>query len=286
MTGVSVNGVAITEHDIALELQYHPAGSVGVARHEATRALVVRELLLQQARRVGLHPRGSDREGDADLAIRALTESQVPVPPVDVAECRRYYDENPGRFLGPELFEASHILFAVAPNAPNLAEVRARAALVLAEVLSQPQRFETIARVQSACPSGSSGGRLGQISMGETQPAFELGLKQLEPGEISKELVQTRHGLHVVRLENRAAVSVLPFVAVEEKIRIYLRDRAWRRSVRLFVSALASEADVRGFDLDALPPEVAEGGSVQHLSGSGQAGSPQGRVPRRLPLVT
>lgn len=283
MNGVSVNGVQITEPEIAREVQYHPAGSLWAARYEATRALVVRALLLQQAERLGLGMSSPARPGDTDQVIRALTESQVPVPRVEPSDCRRYYDENPGRFRGPELFEASHILFAVGGG--NESEVRAHAERVLKEVLSKPQGFEAIARVQSACPSGSSGGRLGQISVGETLPEFEGVLRTLEAGAIAQSLVRTRHGYHIVRLENRAAVSQLPFGAVEEKIRIYLRDREWRRSVRQYISRLAAEAEIRGFDLEApLPPEP------QGLEGSpkpGVKGVARQQPPgRRLPLLS
>ena len=51
---VSVNGVNIPHDAIARETQYHPASKPIAAWQAAARALVVRELLLQEARRLGV----------------------------------------------------------------------------------------------------------------------------------------------------------------------------------------------------------------------------------------
>ncbi len=51
---VSVNGVAIARDAIAREMQHHPAPKPIAAWQQAARALVIRELLLQEARRLGV----------------------------------------------------------------------------------------------------------------------------------------------------------------------------------------------------------------------------------------
>ena len=53
---VSVNGVVISRAAISRETQNHPASKPIEAWLAAARALVVRELLLQEARRVGIEP--------------------------------------------------------------------------------------------------------------------------------------------------------------------------------------------------------------------------------------
>ena len=87
----------------------------------AARALVVRELLLQEARRLGVaaEPLADDdgrRETDEEALIRALVEREVRVPDPDEARCRRYYEQNLRRFRSPDIYEAAHILFAAAPG--------------------------------------------------------------------------------------------------------------------------------------------------------------------------
>ena len=56
---ITVNGTPITDQEIAREVQYHPAGSLEAAMREASRALVVRTLLLQEAAAQGLTPAGT-----------------------------------------------------------------------------------------------------------------------------------------------------------------------------------------------------------------------------------
>jgi len=50
---VSINGVVVPRDAIAREVQHHAASSPAAAWKEAARALAVRELLLQKARRIG-----------------------------------------------------------------------------------------------------------------------------------------------------------------------------------------------------------------------------------------
>lgn len=95
---VSVNGVVIPRDMIAREVQHHPASKPIEAWLSAARALVVRELLLQEARRIGLagtplsdeHGR---RETEEDALIRGLIEREIVTPEPDEETCRRYYEQ-------------------------------------------------------------------------------------------------------------------------------------------------------------------------------------------------
>ena len=74
MQTVMVNDVAIPHATIAREVQNHQAESSAVAWEQATRALVIRELLLQRAHALDLvaDPRTADgaRETRATTKIR------------------------------------------------------------------------------------------------------------------------------------------------------------------------------------------------------------------------
>lgn len=100
---VSVNGVAIPRDAIAREAQHHPAPKPIAAWQAAARALVIRELLLQEAGRLGIAPEPAAdaqgrRETDDEAMMRALVEREVKVPVADLESCRRYYDNNRARF--------------------------------------------------------------------------------------------------------------------------------------------------------------------------------------------
>ncbi|MEC6411488.1 peptidylprolyl isomerase [Achromobacter xylosoxidans] len=239
---VTINGVELTDADMEQELPLH-ADAPNPMR-AATTALVLRRVLLDEAARLGL-----DLASEDD-AIGVLLERHAPAPEADEAACRRYYQANPQRFIVGELIEADHILFQVTPGV-NLDMLRAHAGAVLADLLADPSGFAEVARRQSNCPSATVGGNLGQLGRGDTVPEFEKAVFALPAGGLLPQVLETRHGLHIVRVTRRIEGRLLPFEQVRESIASALaaasRDTAWRQYARLLVE----RADVRGIDLGA-----------------------------------
>ncbi|MCC7275215.1 MAG: peptidylprolyl isomerase [Alphaproteobacteria bacterium] len=253
---VAIGEREISEAAIAAEMQYHPAATQEDAWTAAATALVVRRLLLDEAAREGLWSespdagRGDAEGGDAEAAIARLLERTVAVPVADEATCRRWYERNPARFRSPDLYEARHILLAAAPDdAEARAAAKARAVELIAAIAAAPERFGAFARAESACPSKDQDGHLGQFTAGTTVPELETFLAALEEGQLSPVPVETRYGVHVVRLLRRVPGRVVPFEAARERIAEQLADGAWRMAVRQYLMRLAAEADVRGIDL-------------------------------------
>ena len=252
---VSVNGVAIAHDDIAREVQHHAASTPARAWQQAARALVVRELLLQEARRQSLaaEPRtdiDGRRETNEEAAIRGLIEREVRVPDADEDTCWRYYERNKGRFRSPDIYEASHILVAARRDEPvAFAAARACTEQLLALLNDNPARFAELAAAHSDCASASSGGSLGQLTRGDTTPEFEQALLRLAPGETTATPVETRYGLHIVRLERMIAGRQLPFDVARERIAGYLADRAYRTALAQYLARLAARAQIAGVDL-------------------------------------
>jgi peptidyl-prolyl cis-trans isomerase C len=252
---VSVNGVEIPHDAIAREVQHHPESSRVSAWQEAARALAVRELLLQEARRQGLaaEPEADGdgrRETDDDALIRQLIEREVSVPEADEDSCRRYYERNPGRFRSPDIYAASHILIAARQDEPAaFAAARACAERLLALLKAEPARFGELAAAHSGCPSASSGGNLGQLTRGDTTAEFEEALLRLAPGETTATPVETRYGVHIVRLDRAIPGNRLPFALVHERIADYLTERARRLALAQYLARLASRAEVTGVEL-------------------------------------
>jgi peptidyl-prolyl cis-trans isomerase C len=251
---VAVNEAVITSADIAREVQNHADTSPMAAREAATRALVVRELLSQRARALGLvaEPRSENglRETIEEALIRMLLDAEVKTPRAEEADCRRYYTANLTRFRSPDLYEALHILFKADRDDPAAyAQAVIRAEFVLADIQSAPDRFESVARELSACPSAHDGGRLGQVARGDTTPEFEAALVSLEAGQICPHVVRTRYGVHVIRLDRKIAGLVLPFEQVHARIASYLETRSARRAAAQYVALLAGQARISGCDI-------------------------------------
>jgi peptidyl-prolyl cis-trans isomerase C len=253
---ISVNGVTIARDAIAREVQHHPAGEPRVAFEAAARALVIRELLLQEARRADVvaRPLSDDagrRETEEEALIRSLIEQAIETPEPDEAACRRYYEQNRRQFRSPEIFEAAHILLSAPADdraAYQRAEAEARA--ILSELKQRPQRFPDLARAHSACSSASQGGNLGQVTAGQTTPEFEQALFALEPGTISPQPVATRYGLHIIRLERKVDGRELPFEFVAGRIAEYLRESVTRRATAQYIARLVSRAEISGIAME------------------------------------
>ncbi len=253
--GVRVNGVQIPRDLIAREVQHHPAGTPAEAWKAAAQSLVIRELLLQEARRAGVdalpQSDGDGRRETADEAMmRALIEQEVTTPEPDAETCRRYYARNLQRFCSPDIYEAAHILFAAPQADPEqFAQARAAAEAVLLLLRVAPGRFAELAGAHSACPSAAQGGNLGQITPGQTTPEFEAALRAITPGTIGPDPIATRYGYHVVRIDRRIEGRQLPFELVADRIATYLKERVERRATAQYIARLAERATLEGIEL-------------------------------------
>lgn len=253
---ITVNGVTITAQEIEGEAGSHVRAAD--PQRAAVEALVIRELLLQEARnklaeatRVkeqAVNCGANDVEAFIDeTMIERLIEREVVKPALAEGECQAYYDAHPGQFRQDDLVEASHILFEAKPG-KVASGLRQQAEKVLQQVLQDPGQFEALARAHSACTSAAVGGSLGQLTRGETVPEFERVVFSLQTGEIAPQLVETRFGLHIVRVAHRAEGRVLPFDMVSKKLAEHLLEQKGRRALRQYLKGLVAKSEIRGVE--------------------------------------
>ena len=253
---ISVNEVEITDEDVERELPHHANAPVPVKA--AVEALVVREVLLQAARnKLATELAASQTEAvdalieDAlieDALIERLIELEVTSPLPTAAECETYYRKNLDQFRSGDLAEASHILFQVTPNVP-LEALRAKAQEVLQQVLLQPEQFAELARTYSNCTSAEVGGSLGQLSKGQTVPEFERVIFSLEAGQIAPRLIESRFGLHIVRVERRAEGRTLPFEMIQAQLAQHMTEQVRARALKQYLKILVGQANIQGIEL-------------------------------------
>jgi peptidyl-prolyl cis-trans isomerase C len=228
---ISVNGIA-----------------VDASRWPSSEVAAVRELLRQRAVARGFLLVEADGHEEIETAIERLLAEEVRVPTATESECQRYYEAHRKEFQSGDLVHVRHILFQVTPGV-DVAQLRARAEQTLAELLQTPERFEVVARDLSNCPSGQQGGNLGQLSRGDTVPEFERALFRLGPTGILGEVVKTRHGFHIVAVDQRIPGETLPFEAVRKLIADRLTATVEERALRQYISILAGQAEIAGVDL-------------------------------------
>ena len=134
---------------------------------------------------------------------------------------RELYDQAGRRFVEPEQRLASHILFRVPANADAATEAEAlsKAEAAVARARAEGADFSALAKELSEDPgSRNSGGDLGWLERGFTDPAFEESLFALGAGSIS-EPVKSAEGWHVIQLREVRAEVAKPFEDVREELR-------------------------------------------------------------------
>lgn len=254
---VRINGVEIPPEAIAQEIQHHPAPDAETAWLEAARALAVRELLLQEAHRLGVEVEaGTDEAGRSetseDAMIRALLEKEVVAVEPEESECLRYYEANKDRFRTAELFEAAHILIEPEGSGEEALETaKARAHSITIEVGDSAEAFAAAAREHSSCPSGKQDGSLGQIRRGELVPEVQAGIEALREGCTASEPVRSRFGWHILRLHRRIPGRTIPFDMARDRIADMFEARSWSVAAARYVAALAERNDVEGIRIEA-----------------------------------
>lgn len=235
---IRVGETLITEAMIAQELQYHPMAVVEDAWQAAVNSLVIRELLNQRAAQLNIKT-ASEEERTA-----LLLEQELAVPEPTEAQCLQYFKQNRQRFQTPVLLAISHILLPAAPEDEQQRDQQRQLAKQLLQQLQiDPQHFATLANQYSACPSAGQGGHLGQLSKGQTVAEFEQAVWRYPIGLIPQ-AVETRFGLHVVRIDQRVEGEPLDYPAVASRIRQYLHEQATRTALNQYLQRLSQEKEV------------------------------------------
>jgi peptidyl-prolyl cis-trans isomerase C len=179
--------------------------------------------------------------------IRILVEREVKTPEPDAETCRRYYEQNRAKFRSADIYEPAHILFAaVRSDRDAYARAQADASAALALLREEPARFADIARARSGCPSAAQAGNLGQITAGQTTAEFERALAAMTPGTLCEAPVETRYGVHIIRLDRRIFGRELPFELAAPRIAEFLSESVQRRAIAQYIARLASAAAIEG----------------------------------------
>lgn len=132
--------------------------------------------------------------------------------------------------------------------APAVNEIRARHILVktkeeaeaIIKQLSEGGDFEAIAKEKSTDGAAANGGDLGYFSAGQMVPEFEKAAFAMNPGDYSKEPVETQFGFHIIKVEDKRTQQPPAFDTVKDRVRsVLVRDKYVEE-----VSALRDSAEI------------------------------------------
>ncbi len=151
--------------------------------------------------------------------IQVAIADYLPNITVTEEQAKTYYEENIDQFKEEKQVHARHILFKVpeTANEEMLASVKSRANEVL-EKAKAGDDFAELAKQYSEGPTGSSGGDLGFFGTGSMVKPFEDAAFSIGAGEIYPELVKTRFGFHIIKVEEVNEEKVNPFEEIKQEV--------------------------------------------------------------------
>ena len=148
-------------------------------------------------------------------------------------DLQAYYNEHQQEFKTPEVVKARHILKQFPDNATDAqkAEVKAEAEKLLETVkaaIAEGEDFAELAKEHSEGPSAPQGGALRgrnpNLPQGDyfargdmVQPFEQAAFDELAPGEVS-DLVESRFGYHIIKLEEKRPEEIKPFAQARREI--------------------------------------------------------------------
>jgi peptidyl-prolyl cis-trans isomerase C len=215
-----VNGTTITTDDFKKEAEnlppyLRPMIETPNGKKELLDNMIVREIILQQAKKDGLDKSPAVAAKLEDLKQRVIVEAFLrkkleEQANVSDADMKKFYDENKDKFKSGEQVRASHILV----------KSEAEAQEILAQ-LKKGGNFEELAKKHSIDGAAAKGGDLGWFSQGSMIPEFEKVAFGMKEGETSG-IVKTKFGYHIIKLTGKRPAGTRSFEESKELIKAKL----------------------------------------------------------------
>jgi peptidyl-prolyl cis-trans isomerase SurA len=167
----------------------------------------------------------------------------VTIPPEQI---QAYYDAHQDQFtVKSEKFQLAQILVAVAPSATTaqVSAAQAKAEEARKKAVAG-EDFAELAKRYSDDDTKAQGGELGVFSPDDIMDEILTAIRNVPAGQVSQ-VVRTKHGFHVIKVERHDIPGVKPLVVVKEDIRSNLVDEQTRGRLQNWVETeLVKQHDV------------------------------------------
>lgn len=176
------------------------------------------------------------RELTFDSVLQKVGSRYASIGSLDVA---LFYEMHKAKFQWPEKRIARHILVTVnddyAENRRDVAMARSRQ--IADKLRGKSNRFASLARRHSECPTAMDGGKLGSVARGQLYPQLERALFALQADQVSAP-IESEIGFHILWCERIDPGKKVPLRQAEEQIRATLEKRRQRNCQKAWLSEL------------------------------------------------
>ncbi|MGL1921347.1 MAG: peptidylprolyl isomerase [Hyphomicrobiales bacterium] len=209
-----VNGINIRqyEYDIAKQSLQEELENLSVAQQQQKilQFLIDLKLMSEAARKDGFDERIEYKQKIAYLSEQTLNNLyflKKVLEKIDETALLNYYNQEMLKIIPSSETHARHILFDD--------ENKGKAVL---ELLEDGADFAEMAAAHSTGPTKTQGGDLGYFSEGEMVAEFSAALATLEIGQYTTELVKTKFGYHIIKLEDIREKPLPTFEKVRQSL--------------------------------------------------------------------
>jgi len=240
---VTVNGVALDSNDLRARLTSALRRNSALddeQLRELIDKLVLEEVVYQHGMAMGLARSDGLLRRRVIQIVRDMATAEARAKEPEQAMLRRYYTDHRSEFAGPEQLRISEIFLAKRKGRDNAEEIDA-----LRRRLSEGASFETL-RTEASDPPVvdlSRGWHSLDTIENKLGDAFGRAARATRPGKVSP-AVKSRHGYHLLRVEQRRAGPPLSFEQARKSVRSRYLRQATRDHLATYLKRVRERADV------------------------------------------
>lgn len=214
-----------------------------------------REALTAELERFGMsYDRFEGVIAESELIQTLINQQILPGVSVSEQEIADFYTSNQDKFATPEQVHARHILFKTEEGMSD--EQRAAAKTKAEQARTRAlagEDFAALARELSEGPSGPQGGDLGFFGAEQMVEPFSKAAFAAPAGGIS-EVVETRFGYHVIKVEERREAGSRSLAEVSPQLKEYLNRQKIATEVGTLIEKLRQGAAIVPTELPQQTP--------------------------------
>ena len=237
-----VNGATITDADFYKEQEslppyLKPMTETPEGKKEMLDTMVVRELIMQQAKKDGIDNSPAVAAKLEELKKRVVVEAFLKKKVeesanVTDAEMQEFYKKNQDKFKTGDQIRASHILVKSEAEAKDIEKQ-----------LKGSANFEELAKKHSIDGAATKGGDLGWFGKGSMLPDFEKVAFSLKEGQTSG-IVKTKFGYHLIKLTGNRKAGSRSFEEVKDQIKAAIVPEKQQETFKKLKEELKKDAKV------------------------------------------
>lgn len=223
---ISVNGKTIPSsqvNQLVKEAEAQGQKDTPELRKEIKEALIMRELLLQEAQKQKIQNtpvfKAQLENARQNILVHTLRYEFLRKNPISDADVKKIYDQMKAQ-AGNTEYDVAHVLLKSKEDAK----------VVIEQLNSDSsfERFQAIAKEKSIDgATAQRGGQLGWSVPSTYMDSFAQAMTKLKPGEYTKEAVQTPFGYHVIMVKETRDYKFPDFNVVKPGLLQRMQEQQW-----------------------------------------------------------